>query len=107
MNVLDLNLIFTSRHISNLEQRIRALDENEKEFSLVNASTGELILLKNDIPVCNKENPVQEIIDEFEKVEVSKENIYIIVGLELGYMLNFFLDNCEGKIIIYEPSLEN
>ncbi|MBR1681702.1 methyltransferase domain-containing protein [bacterium] len=105
MNIYDSNIIFTARLLPDLEKQLENINNEDNIFSLTSSDVPNLLIYGN--PVWTTENPVNEIIQEYQKLEISKDGIYIIAGLELGYMLHFFYDNCPGKIILYEPSLEN
>lgn len=105
MDRYELNMIFTTRHLSDLEKRLADINNEENIYSLTSSDTPNLLI--NGNPVWETETPFNEVIQEYEKLEISDDSIYVIVGLELGYMLHFFYDNCPGKIVLYEPSLEN
>lgn len=105
MNIYESNIIFTERLLPNLEKKLEQISNEDKLFALTSSEMPNLLI--EDKPVWTTETPVNEIIKEYEKLEINADSIYIIAGLELGYMLHFFYDNCPGKIVLYEPSLEN
>lgn len=105
MNRYELNIIFTARLLPDLEKQLENINNEDEIFSLTSSDIPNLLI--NGKPVWRTETPVNEIIQEYEKLDINPDSIYIIAGLELGYMLHFFYENCPGKIILYEPSLEN
>ncbi len=102
---LNQNTIFLRKIIPDIEERLEKIDI-VSDFKIASSEKGYPILMKNGIALNDKYNPIEENINVFEAVPQSKDNIYIICGLELGHLLTFFRDNSQGQIILFENDLE-
>ena len=102
---LNQNVIFLRRTVYDIENRLKDV-EIKANYRVMSSENGYPVLYKNGTALSNSSNPIQENIRVFESVPQAKNNIYIICGLELGHILNFFADNCRGQIILFENNLE-
>ena len=80
--------------------------EITSDYKVTSSVSGYPILTKNGVYLNDKIDPIKENIKIFESVPKSNEHIYIICGMELGHLLNFFNDNCKGFIILFEKDFE-
>lgn len=76
------------------------------DFGLCPAKSGDYILVKNNIPLENIENPILSIKNALNatiKNEMSPNDIVIIFGLGLGYILDEAFNKFPCRIFVYEP----
>lgn len=102
---LNQNLIFVRKTVPDIEERLANVDI-VSDFKIASSEKGYPILMKNGKALNDEYNPIEENINVFESVPQSKDNIYIVCGLELGHLLTFYRDNSQGQIILFENDLE-
>lgn len=102
---LNQNLIFLRKSIPDIEKRMKDV-VIKNDFRIGSAHTGYPILFRNDVALNDQYDPVEECVNVFESVPQSKYNLYIICGLEMGHLLNFFNNNSKAHIILFENDLE-
>ncbi len=90
-----------------LAEKLISLKDLKSKFTLEEAASGAVNLVKNDIPIHNKFDPEQEAIDLLNQIEAKHSNtINVIYGLGLGYVFKRLYKGLKGYIIVYEPDLE-
>lgn len=102
---LNQNIVFLKKSISDIEERMNNV-VIKNDFKIGSSRTGYPILFRNDVALNDQYDPVEECINVFKSVPQSKYNLYIICGLEMGHLLNFFNDNSKAHIILFENDLE-
>lgn len=102
---LNQNLVFLKKSIPDIEERMKNV-VIKNNFRVGSSRTGYPILFRNDVALNDQYDPVEECANVFESVPKSKYNLYIICGLEMGHLLNFFNDNSQAHIILFENDME-
>lgn len=101
---LHQNILFLKKSTFDIENRLEKVDF-VSSFKISSAENGTPILYKNGICLNDKINPQKENTEILEKF--SKEpKVYIICGLELGYLLSLTTEKTKNPIILYEKDLE-
>lgn len=101
---LHQNILFLKKSTFDIENRIEKVDFISS-FKISSAENGTPILYKNGICLNDKINPQKENTKILEKIS-NKPKIYIICGLELGYLLSLVTEKTKNPIILYEKDLE-
>ncbi|MGN1125790.1 MAG: hypothetical protein ACI4SM_06355 [Candidatus Gastranaerophilaceae bacterium] len=103
--ILKQNAIFINKSIPDIYDKLsnHILKSNFKVQSSISSYP---ILEKDGVFLNNFKNPIEECINIFESVPNDNQNLYIIYGLELGCLLNFFKDNTNGAIIVFEDDFD-
>lgn len=107
MQILEKNLKCLDKFNQDLSNRIRALSGLTKNYDINTNLAGEYNLLINSIPVHSITGCVDESQKLFENLPFDNSvSIHFLYGLGLGYVLDVFLENSKGHVVIYEPDLE-
>lgn len=101
---LHQNILFLKKSTFDIENRLEKVDF-VSSFKLSSAENGTPILYKNGICLNDKINPQKENSEILEKIS-NEHKIYIICGLELGYLLSLATEKTKNPIILYEKDLE-
>jgi len=108
-NFLHKNLNCISEYNQDLADRIAGLESLSNEYSLESSAVrNQPVLYINGLPANNIENPIKEAknIFDFELQNNNPNNIYIVVGFEIGHLFNYFTENCKGTVIVYDPCID-
>lgn len=85
------------------------IEEAEKNISLKQAKNNDYIILYKNRLLENQENPVEYQKNSYIKnikSELKSNDILVIYGLGLGYLLRIAEANLSSKILIFEPNIE-
>lgn len=107
MDTLTKNLYYIKSNNPNLCSKLKNIQAYTKEFDLNTNLSGQYNLLIDQKPVhsiTNVEAETQEIIENLP--DNSRTSIHIIYGIGLGYLVDSFIQNTKGTIIVYEEDLE-
>lgn len=88
-------------------ERVNALEARAGITYMVTASN-DYILLKDDVPVDDLNNPreaVKHLLETTIKSEMRSNDIIITFGIGLGYLLDEIFNTYPSKIFVYEPDL--
>ena len=106
-NFLNKNLTFIEKYNPELAGKIRAHNSLNANYEIIEAKSGDPILLRDGLAVHDDIDPIQEAIEIFSTVKnTSKKSILVVYGAGLGYLLRRAAKNHTGKIIIFEPDLD-
>ncbi|MFA6988678.1 MAG: 6-hydroxymethylpterin diphosphokinase MptE-like protein [Candidatus Gastranaerophilaceae bacterium] len=106
-NFLNTNLTYIKKYNPTLAEKIRNHAKLDDDYEINDATSGDPILYKNEVPVNSKIDPIEEAIELFSSVKNNtKIDLCVIFGLALGYTLKRFLKSYKGRIIVYEPNLD-
>lgn len=86
-----------------------SLEESRRGISYCVTPSNDYVLLKDDLPSDDLNNPREAIRNNFKqniKHEMRSNDIIITFGIGLGYMLDEAFNKYPSKIFIYEPDLE-
>jgi hypothetical protein len=94
----------------NLKRRLMKINPNESKLGISFCITpsNDYVLLKDDIPVEDLNNPreaAKQILKENIHSEMGNNDIIITFGIGLGYLLDETYINYPSKIFVYEPDL--
>ena len=94
-----------------LKRRLEKINDFEARegISYIITPSNDYILLKNDIPIDDLNNPREAIKTQFKasiKNEMKSNDIIINFGIGLGYLLDETFNNYPSRIIVYEPDLK-
>ncbi len=94
-----------------LKNRLKdiTLEQSSKNMSYCMTPTDDYLLMKNDIPLDDIENPkkaVEEMLNSTIKQQMGSNDIIITFGIGLGYLLDAAYNNYPSKIFVYEPDLQ-
>jgi len=94
-----------------LKRRLEKINplEARKDISYIITKSNDYILLKNDIPIDDLENPREAIRQHLAasiKKEMKPSDIIITFGIGLGYLLDETFNKYPSKIFVYEPDLD-
>lgn len=94
-----------------LKTRLLALnlDDTRQNMSYCMTPSNDYLLMKNDIPLDDIENPrtaVQEMCKNAIKQQMNTNDIIIIFGIGLGYILDEVFNTYPSRIYLYEPDTE-
>lgn len=107
MSIFLDNINILREKNENLAEKLIAIKDLKNKFTLDEAASGAVNLVKNGIPIHNKFDPEQEAIDLLNQIEVKHSNsVNVIYGLGLGYVFKRLYKGLKGYIIVYEPDLE-
>lgn len=101
---LHQNILFLKKSTLDIENRLEKVNF-ASSFKISSAENGTPILYKNGICLNDKINPQKENSEILEKIS-NEPKIYIICGLELGYLLSLATEKTKNPIILYEKDLE-
>jgi len=94
-----------------LKRRLSRLDANQTKegISYCVTPSNDYVLIKNDIPTDDLENPrasIKNMFKETIKNELTTNDIIINFGIGLGYLLDECYNTFSSRIYIYEPDLD-
>ena len=99
-------------HIDNISLRrcLQKIASVESRFGISYCVTnsGDYILLKNDVPIDDVNNPREAVRKNLQatiKNEMKKNDFIITFGIGLGYLLDEAYNNYPSRIYIYEPDI--
>lgn len=105
--VLEKNLEQISRYNNKLSAKIAELSQLENSFELLEAKSGDVNLLYNNILLHDPVDPQEEAYNIFHNLsDNSKSSINVLFGLGLGYVFTRFVLSSPGKIIVFEPNID-
>ena len=95
----------------NLKNRLKniTLEQSSKKMSYCMTPSNDYLLMKNDIPLDDIENPkkaVEDMLSTTIKQTMGSNDIIITFGIGLGYLLDAAYNKYPSKIFVYEPDLE-
>lgn len=85
------------------------LDESSKKMSYCMTPSNDYLLMKNDVPIDDINNPreaVKDMLKSTIKIPMDKNDIIITFGIGLGYLLDETFNAYNSKIFVYEPDLK-
>lgn len=93
-----------------LKRRLQRISENDSRIGISYCITpsNDYILLKDDIPIDDLNNPreaIKKMIKDNIKNDMQSNDIIINFGIGLGYLLDETFNTFSSKIYIYEPDL--
>ena len=93
-----------------LKRRLQKIStiESKLGISYCVTNSGDYILLKNDVPIDDINNPREAIRKSLKstiKNEMKKNDFIITFGIGLGYLLDEVFNTYPSKIYIYEPDI--
>ncbi len=101
---LHQNILFFKKSTFDIENRLEKVDFISN-LKISSAENGTPVLYNNGICLNDKINPQKENTKILEKIS-NEPKIYIICGLELGYLLSLATEKTKNPIILYEKDLE-
>lgn len=105
--VLEKNLEKIAGYNPKLSKKIAELNRLEYSFELLEAKSGDINLLFNNILLHDNIDPQEEAYNIFHNMsDDSKSSVNILFGLGLGYVFTRFALNSQGKIIVFEPNID-
>lgn len=100
-------------HLDNIElkNRLERISQEEagRHMSYCMSTSNDYVLLKNDIPLDDLNNPRQAIKDMLSaniKHPMESNDIIIAFGIGLGYLLDELFNTYPSRIFIYEPDAQ-
>jgi len=107
-NFLERNLIFLPRYNQELATKLATMEKLDHDYALDSAESGNAILSIDGLPANNPIDPSIEVETIFGALPHNEsDNFYILAGMEIGYMFDYFIENCNGYIIVFEPWLDS
>ena len=93
-----------------LKRRLEKISpiESRRDISYCVASSGDYVLLKNDVPADDLNNPreaVKKMLSKSIKNSMKQNDIIVVFGLGLGYILDEVFNSYPSKIYVYEPDV--
>lgn len=93
-----------------LKRRLERISPIESRVGVSYCVTpsGDYVLLKNDLPADDLNNPreaIKTMLSKTVKNEMKKNDFIIIFGIGLGYILDEVFNRYPSKIYLYEPDL--
>lgn len=89
-------------------EKINPIEARSGITYMVTASNN-YILLKDDVPIDDLENPIAAVkkhLKDTIKSEMNSNDIIIVFGIGLGYLLDETFNTYPSKIFVYEPDLQ-
>ena len=86
-----------------------SLDETRIDISFCMTPSNDYLLMKNDIPIDDIENPrmaIKEMLKSTIKQPMGTNDIIINFGIGLGYLLDETFNTYPSRIFLYEPDLK-
>ena len=83
-----------------------AIDETKANMSYCMTKSNDYLIMKNDIPLDDLDNPrqaIQKMIKETIKKPMEKNDIIITFGIGLCYQLDEVFNTFPSRIFVYEP----
>lgn len=100
-------------NFSNIQLKNRllnmSLDDTKKGVSFCVTPSNDYVLLKDDVPIDDIENPklaVQKHLKSNIKSEMKSNDKIVVFGIGLGYLLDEVFNEYPSKIFLYEPDVE-
>ena len=95
----------------NLVLKLSSMDlkKSSENMSYCMTPTNDYLLMKNDVPIDDIDNPRQAIKDMLKnsiKYEMHTNDIIVVFGIGLGYILDEVYNNYSSRIIVYEPDID-
>ena len=107
-NFLERNLIFLPRYNKELADKITYLEKLNHNYTLESAESGNAIICIDGIPTNSPIDPHAEISTIFASIPNNEpDNFYILAGIETGYLFDYFVANCNGYVIVFEPWIDS
>ena len=93
---------------NDLKERLKgyAIDETKANMSYCMTASNDYLLMKNDIPLDDMDNPrkaIQKMMSDTIKRPMEKNDIIITFGIGLGYQLDEVFNTYPSRIFVYEP----
>ena len=93
-----------------LKRRLEKITSYESRIGISYCITpsNDYILLKNEVPIDDLNNPrkaIEQLIDKNIKQDMQKNDIIINFGIGLGYLLDISFNRFPSRIYIYEPDI--
>ena len=93
-----------------LKRRLRGVSELDCKSGMSYCITPskDYILLKNDLPMDDLTNPREAIVKHLQtniKNEMKSNDIIVVFGIGLGYILDEVFNRYPSRIYLYEPDL--
>lgn len=93
-----------------LKRRLEKISPIESRVGVSYCVTpsGDYVLLKNDIPADDLTNPreaIKKMLSDNIKNEMKSNDIIVVFGIGLGYILDEVFNTYPSKIFLYEPDL--
>ena len=93
---------------NDLKERLRALriDETKANISYCMTPTNDYVLMKNEVPLDDLDNPrkaIRDMMNESIKKPMGSNDIIITFGIGLCYQLDEVFNTYPSRIFIYEP----
>ena len=107
MDTLTKNISYIKTNNPTLCDKLSKINTYTKIFDINTNLSGQYNLLIDNKPVhsiTNTETEAQEIIENLSNN--SNTSIHFIYGIGLGYLVDAFIQNTKGTIIVFEPDLE-
>ena len=85
------------------------LEESRIDISFCMTPSNDYLLMKNDVPIDDLNNPreaIQEMFKATIKQEMLPNDIIITFGIGLGYLLDETFNTYPSRIFVYEPDLK-
>lgn len=94
-----------------LKRRLEKVDPNtvREGITYIVTNSKNYILLKDDVPIDDLNDPIAAIKEHLKntiKTEMKSNDIIVIFGLGLGYILDEVFNTYPSKIFVYEPDLK-
>lgn len=86
-----------------------SLDDSKKDMSYCMTPSNDYLLMKNDIPLDDINNPHQAIKDMLKntiKTSMGQNDIIITFGIGLCYLLDEVYNTYPSRIFVYEPDIK-
>lgn len=107
MEILDRNVEHLEKINKPLADKIKNVGKLKNSYELKENLSGEFNLIVNGKFVHSVNGVYDEAADLFRQLKEDSENtIHIVYGFGLGYMVDYYLINTKGQIIVYEPDVE-
>lgn len=107
MEILNKNLSYLKKINSSLHDKILGLSEITKSFEFNTNLAGEYNLLIDKKPVHSIVNIKTETDDLYNALpNNSPTTIHFIYGLGLGYVVDKYVQDANGTVVVFEPDIE-
>ncbi len=86
-----------------------SIKESSKDMSYCLTPTRDYLLMKNEVPIDDINDPRQAVKDALKssiKAKMEAKDIIITFGIGLGYLLDETFNTYPSKIFVYEPDIE-
>lgn len=106
--MFEKNLQFINNDGLKGRLRIMSLEQSSKDMSYCMTPSNDYLLMKNDVPLDDMENPreaIRQMLKATIKQPMGSNDIIITFGIGLCYLLDEVFNTYPSKIFIYEPDL--